>query len=110
MEGLNHAELLKSIIRHHASLRPTFGEVEPEIAFDEEHGHYSLFYVGWQDWKRVHGVVIHADLRDGKIWIQHDGTETGIANELVAAGVPRDQIVLAWQHPFKRKLGEFAAA
>jgi hypothetical protein len=52
--------------------------------------------------------VIHIDLRDGKVWIQHDGTEDGVAGELVEAGIPRDRIVLAFHHPSKRKYSDFA--
>jgi hypothetical protein len=43
--------------------------------------------------------VLHLDIRQGKIWIQHDGTEAGIAEELVKAGIPRDRIVLAFKPP-----------
>jgi aspartyl-tRNA synthetase len=45
--------------------------------------------IGWQNSQRVHGSIVHIDIRDGKIWIQHDGTEEGIANRLVAYGVPK---------------------
>jgi hypothetical protein len=31
-----------------------------------------------------------------------------VANELVDAGIPREQIVLAFHHPKKRKYTEFA--
>jgi len=30
---------------------------------------------------------LHIDIIDQKIWIQQDGTETGIANELVNLGI-----------------------
>lgn len=36
------------------------------------------------------------DIKDGKIWIQHDGTESGVANELGELGVPKADIVLAY--------------
>ena len=52
--------------------------------------------------------MLHIDIKDGKIWIQHDGTEEGIANRLVAAGVPKNDIVLGFQSPFQRKYTEFA--
>lgn len=45
-----------------------------------------------------------------KIWIQHDGTEDGVANDLVKAGVPRDQIVLAFKSPDLRQHTDFAVA
>ena len=50
------------------------------------------------------------DIKDGKIWIQHDGTERGVANELVELGVPQDDIVLAYQPPYKRAYTPFAVA
>jgi len=50
------------------------------------------------------------DVREEKIWIQRDGTEEGIANELVEAGIPPDQIVLAFRHPDTRKYTGFASA
>jgi len=57
---------------------------------------------------RLRTTVIHIDIRAGKVWIQHDGTEDGVAGELVEAGIPREQIVLAFHHPSKRKYSEFA--
>jgi hypothetical protein len=58
----------------------------------------------------VHGSVIHIDIKGDKIWIQHDGTEGGIAPELVEAGVPPDKIVLAWHEPEIRKHTVYAVA
>jgi hypothetical protein len=65
--------------------------------FDRGHDRYLLVNIGWDKGKRVHGCLVHVDLRDGKFWIQRDGTEHGIAKELVAAGVPREHIVLAFK-------------
>ena len=45
---------------------------------------------------------MHLDIIDGKIWIQHDGTEIGVANELVEMGVPKEDIVLAYHPLYKR--------
>ena len=42
--------------------------------------------------------------------IQHDGTESGIADELVQAGIPPEHIVLAFHHPDKRQYTGFAVA
>ncbi|WP_366513915.1 element excision factor XisI family protein [Moorena sp. SIOASIH] len=38
-------------------------------------------------------------VRDSKIWIHYDGIEDGITDELVATGVPKDRIVLAFHPP-----------
>jgi hypothetical protein len=49
-------------------------------------------------------------LRNGKFWIEEDWLEDGIVKELLAAGVPKEDIVLAFHHPEMRHLTEFAAA
>lgn len=56
--------------------------------------------VGWHgnDIRRIHHPLVHLDLIDGKVWIQRDGTEEGIAYDLEAAGIPKSDIVLAF-HP-----------
>ncbi|MCW5315139.1 hypothetical protein GTQ43_15380 [Nostoc sp. KVJ3] len=41
-------------------------------------------------------------------WIQRDGTEIGIANELITAGVPKKDIVLEFHAPYKREFTDFA--
>jgi hypothetical protein len=65
-------------------------------------------YSGWNGPQRVHRSVIHVDIRDGKIWVQHDGTEDGIAQELIDAGIPPTQIVLAFHPPDQRNNTRFA--
>jgi hypothetical protein len=79
-----------------------------EVIIDEQHDHYELIHSGWHEAYRIHGSVIHIDIRNQKIWIQYDGTEGGVANELVEAGIPHDQIVLAFKHPHIRPHTDFA--
>jgi XisI protein len=43
-----------------------------------------------------------------KIWVQHDGTEDAIADQLVEKGVPKKDIVLAYHAPYVRQYTEFA--
>ena len=71
---------------------------------------YLLVDVGWKGYERAHGALVHVDVIDGKFWIHYDGTEEGIATQLVAEGVPPDRIVLAFKHPTLRKRTGFAAA
>jgi len=66
--------------------------------------------VGWQGIRRVHGCLVHVDIIDGKLWIQRDGTEHGIALDLLEAGVPGEQIVLAFRPPELRSFGALASA
>ena len=84
------------------------GEAETELIFDLERDHYQVVHTGWRNRRPVYGPVLHLDIKDGKIWIQHDGTEIGIADELVKLGVPKSDIVLAFHEPFMRQYTGFA--
>ncbi|WP_333195901.1 element excision factor XisI family protein [Microcoleus sp. S28C3] len=57
-----------------------------------------------------YGCVVHVDIKDGKIWIQRDLTEAGIANELVELGVPKTEIVLQFRTPYVRQFTDFSVA
>ncbi len=84
--------------------------IQAQTIFDTERDHYQLVYVGWRGSKRLYGTVLHLDIIDGKIWIQQDGTEEGIANQLVELGVPKQHIVLGFDPPKMRHYTEFAEA
>jgi hypothetical protein len=84
--------------------------VQECVAFDEERDHYFWFSVGWNGKQRDFGVTVYLRIENGKIWIEEDWTKQGIANDLLEAGVPPEDIVLGFQHPSKRPLTEFAVA
>lgn len=82
--------------------------VQQCLAFDEERDHYFWFHVGWDGKHRDFGVTVYLRIEQGKIWIEEDWTKQGIANELLDAGTPSEDIVLGFHHPSKRSLTEFA--
>lgn len=69
------------------------GGIENQPIFDEQHDHYLMLSQGWRGQERVYWVVMHLDLRNGKIWIQQNQTEMDIEAELMALGVPQADIV-----------------
>jgi hypothetical protein len=103
-----YREQIEEILREYASHKYAHGDIEREIVIDPARDHYELISVGWLGAERVHGCLLHVDFKNGKIWIQHDGTEVGIAKLLVEAGVPKEDIVLAFHSPFKRQFTGFA--
>lgn len=90
-----------------AYVSPQWLEYEVVALFDVERDHYQLLHMGWRETHRAFGCILHLNIKGGKIWIQHDGTEVGIANQLVALGVPREDIVLAFHEPEIRQYTEF---
>jgi hypothetical protein len=78
--------------------------------FDREQGQFLLTDEGWDGYERIHSTWAHIEVCDGKIWIQQDDTQDGLANDLIAAGIPQSQIVLGFKHPMMRPDTEFAIA
>ncbi len=99
---------IMDLVNQYASYKPRYGEVELEAVMDHKQGHYEVITVGWENDERVHGCLLHIDLKDNKVWIQHDGTDVGIANLLVEMGVPKEAIVLGFQPLYKRPYTGFA--
>jgi hypothetical protein len=104
MEKLEqYRQYVQQVIKEYAQLGSANDEIEQQLIFDTVSDHYQLMYVGWKNRRRQHGCVLHLDIKNNKIWIQHDGTEVGIADELVKLGVPKEDIVLAFHEPLVRE-------
>ena len=104
-------QIVEDLLNKYAQVKPAYGEIGRQTIFDREQDRYQLVNTGWENRRRVYGCLIHVDIQaDGKIWIQYDGTEAGVANELVEVGIPKQEIVLAYQSDYMRKLTDFAVS
>lgn len=77
-------------------------QVEVQLILDTVRDHYQWMNVGYLN--RVYRSVacsVHFDIKDGKIWLQQNLTDRNPAEELVAMGVPKEDIVLGLQPPYK---------
>lgn len=117
MERLNlYRDHLQAILEEHqrlsrVALRRPSDEVDTQILIDRERDHYQLVKVGWRgETEPIFGCTIHVSIRDGKVWIERDHTEYGVAAELMDRGVPKEDIVLAFHAPYKRPYTGFAVA
>lgn len=110
MGSLNadYRQIIESLLQEYVEFLGQDDTIQQELVLDRDRNRYVLIETGWQNDKRIYGPFIHIDIKDGKIWIQHDGTEDGIAYELEAAGIPKDRIVLAYRSLERRKLTEYA--
>ncbi|NJM18350.1 MAG: XisI protein [Richelia sp. RM2_1_2] len=78
-------------------------EIKNQIILDDERGHYLLYFNGWRGSKRTYGCYLHIDVNhDGKVWVQHDGTDLRVAEQLIDKGIPQSDIVLGFHSPIKR--------
>lgn len=100
--------IIYQVLNEYAQIPYSYGELERRFIISEDKNSYLLITLGWQGDQRVHGCLVHLEIKDHKIWIQRDGTEDGIAEELVSAGIPKQQIVLGF-HPLEiRPYTEYA--
>ena len=118
MDKLNTASAYPALIKQamqeykRAILENVLDPLPYELAliFDDEHQQYIVRSIGWQRNKRILTTILHVAIRDGKIWIEEDWTEDGIATYFLEHGVPNHQIVLGFHAPTMREYTEFAVA
>ncbi len=106
-----YRETVRRVLREYVDWvlsSPSAKDVRYEVVFDPVLDHFQVVYSGWEGQRHIHGSPYHLDIIDGKIWIQYDGTDRPIANELLEAGVPREDIVLGDRSPSRRALTGFA--
>jgi len=100
MDSLNnYRKLVKQLLSEYAEIPVFDSGIQNEIIFDLENDRYMLINIGWFNEQRIHYCVIHIDIIDGQVWIQANNTDRLIAEELVAAGIPAESIVLGLQPP-----------
>lgn len=93
-----YRKLVGKVIQDYAEFKPSHGQIDCEPIIDTVRDHYELMHVGWDGQRRVHGSVVHIDIINGKVWVQHDGTNRPVVEELLEAGIPQEDIVLGF-HP-----------
>jgi XisI protein len=108
---LRYRDIIKSVLQNHADYRTALPDgCTSQVLFDDERGQYLVLDIGWSGDKYLHATPIHLSLVSNKIWIQYDDTEEGVVNDLIAAGVPKEDMVLGFRHPKVRQHTGFALA
>lgn len=107
-----YRQIIQRILRKYVEMdnRNPNPDVEYYLIADEATDNYLWMNLGWEHGKRINAPTIHIRICDGKILIEEDWTEDGIADELLEAGIPAEDIVLAFQPPSLRKYADPIAA
>ena len=87
------SEKVKAVIEQYAQFKPSHGDIRLDTVFDDKQHHYALMQVGWDRGRRIRGNLIYITLRNEKVWIEYDGMENGVVNDLIAAGIESAQII-----------------
>lgn len=112
MDKLTHyRSLIKQLLTDRANLmrsQPLPGE-EVLCLLEENTDNYLLLRVGWLRGERLYSPTLHIRIIDHKIQIEQDWTDDFVA-DLIAAGIPRTDIVFAFTPPELRSLPDYAVA
>ncbi|MFM7603494.1 MAG: XisI protein [Pseudanabaena sp.] len=103
-----YRQKIQDLLTELASYGSANGEVESQLIFDAVRDHYQLVHVGWRNHRRIYGCVVHLDIKDGKIWVQHNGTEFDISLRLAEMGIPKQSIVNGFHSSYMRQFTDFA--
>lgn len=103
-----YRKIITKVLTDYASIPYYYGELKADLIISKDENRYLIITSGWENKTRVHACIIHIDIIDDKIWIQSDSSEDGIALDLLAEGIPKEDIVLGFYHPKRRQYTEFA--
>lgn len=104
----NYRQIIEKILNEYAKIPYAYNNLESKLIISKDSNDYLVLTIGWEKDVRNHGCIVHLEIINGKVWIQRDGTEDGIATDLLAAGVPKSDIVLAFHPPEIRQHTGFA--
>jgi XisI protein len=105
-----YREYIKTLLTNYVTDDVSDSDIEVQLILDTERDHYQWMNVGWQELNRIYRCVMHFDIKDGKIWLQQNLTDQNPAEALVVMGVPREDIVLGLQAPYKREYTDYGVA
>jgi XisI protein len=105
-----YRQIIQALIHRYADLPKSNTQIESIALCDPIQDSYMVMDIGWNPSGRVHSVPIHLRIKNQKVWLEWDGTDQEIAQRLMDAGIPQEDIVLAFYRPERQKLTGFALA
>lgn len=111
MDRLNFfRETIPKVMQYYVDHPDSLGNIKTTLIISQDQNHFLVIDEGWQKGMRAYGILVHAEICNDKIYIQRDGTEEGITDDLLREGVLESEIVLAFHPPEKRPYTGLAIA
>jgi len=102
-----YTTLIKTILQEHEAIgRYDLSQpIVTHFIYDDDNAEYLMINVGWNTvWEEyVYGVVFHAWVAEGTVWIARDNVSPSMVGELITRGIPQEHILSAEQQPFIRE-------
>jgi hypothetical protein len=100
----HYAQIVEEVIQEWGEAGKGDDATDLLTIIDRESSNYLLVSAGWHRTKRLHTIIYHARIHDGKLWVEWDGTDPSINEELLRRGIPIDDMVFGFNHPTLRDL------
>ncbi len=111
MDKLEHYRIcIQAILEQHSQYKSNDENIESALFFDPIRDHYQLMRIGWKGLKRIYYTILHFDIKEGKIWLQQNTTDSDVGEELLAMGIPKEDIILGLHPPYKRPYTKYGVA
>jgi XisI protein len=105
-----YRQIIRKVLAPYINITYANVNVKNHQVFDLETDRYLILSEGWEKQQHLHSCLIHVEIINDRVWIQLDNTEDGIAEELIQAGIPKQDIVLGFHEPEIRAYTGFAVA
>lgn len=107
-----YREIIKNVLDDYMKLLigRSQSDIDTFAIIDDTNDHYLIQVLGWDEIRKIWETSVYVRIFNNKFWIEVDWTEMGVGNDLIAAGVPKEDIVLAFHHPSTRQFTDFAMA
>jgi hypothetical protein len=105
-----YQKIIKEVLEAYIATMPPKNEEEIYLVEDSIKMNYLIYHNLWRGSSRKYGCILHVRIKSEKVYVEYDGTDVGFADEFVAAGIPKHDIVLAFHAPAKRPYTGFAVA
>ncbi len=103
-----YRQILKSVTEEHANMSSPIDTVVSTAVADFARNNY--FLIDFDSRDKKHYIVFHLRLEDGKIFVVQDGIEYGIEQDLIEAGISRENIILPFQSAAEKRENQLIAA
>ena len=111
MDKLEHYRIcIQTLLEQHSKYKSGDENIESALFFDPVRDRYQLMRIGWKGLRRIYYTVLHCDIKDGKIWLQQNTTDSDVGEELLAMGIPKEDIILGLHPPYKRPYTNYGVA
>ncbi len=105
-----YRKIIKKIVEQYGRFQSSVGNVETYAVCDENNDNYLVIDVGWLAFGRQHAMPIHIRIKNEKVWVEWDGTDQEIVQQLIDSGIDENDIVLGFQSPEEIRYRDLKAA